>query len=532
MIAKFLNQNSKRRMDLFLQSLHTLNPNGTIPRRINIPGEKDQVSELADSFNSLLDHLEKANGNLKDLDQDYQRLFNLGISGNVWANPAGEILRCNQAFAELLGYEAIKEVIGQNIRSLLFHSDDWEPLARELQAKKKIDQTEWGIFDRNRSPVVVHGRLISKLDDQGRITQIVGTFADLSRLKKLEEELDKHHRHDPLTGLLNRLAFEKEISFYDSGEYDPVGILIVDVNGLKFVNENNGYEEANHLLRVTARILQQAFPGNEKIARVGSDEFAVLAAPADRRVFETARQSIRQAVEGYNTDQPGIPLSLAVGFALNDEAPCTIQEVFTQADNTMHREKLLCSQSIHSSVVQTLNKALEVRDFITGGHARRLSDLVEKLAKSIGLSERSVIDLRLLAQFHDIGKVGIPDRLLMKPGPLTPEEAIEMQKHCEIGYRIALSATDLVPIADWILKHHEWWNGHGYPGGLKGETIPMECRILALSDAYDVMTNDRPYRKAAPHQEAMEEIKRYAGIQFDPFLAKKFCELFMETPPE
>jgi HD-GYP domain-containing protein (c-di-GMP phosphodiesterase class II) len=194
----------------------------------------------------------------------------------------------------------------------------------------------------------------------------------------------------------------------------------------------------------------------------------------------------------------------------------------------MYREKLLCHQSIHSSVVQTLNKALEARDFITEGHARRIQDLVEEMAQAIGLPERTVIDLRLLAQFHDIGKVGIPDRILMKPGPLNPEEAIEMQKHCEIGYRIALAATDLVPIADWILKHHEWWNGNGYPGGLIGERIPLECRILAIADAYDVLTNDRPYRQAVSREEAIEEITRYSGIQFDPFLVKKFCELLTE----
>jgi HD-GYP domain-containing protein (c-di-GMP phosphodiesterase class II) len=236
-------------------------------------------------------------------------------------------------------------------------------------------------------------------------------------------------------------------------------------------------------------------------------------------------------VKTYNDTLPDLPLSLAVGFALNDEAPATVREVFTQADNNMYREKLLCNQSIHSSVVQTLNKALEARDFITEGHARRIQDLVESLAESIGLPERSVIDLRLLAQFHDIGKVGIPDRILMKPGPLNPEEAIEMQRHCEIGYRIALAATDLVPIADWILKHHEWWNGHGYPAGLIGERIPLECRILAIADAFDVLTNDRPYRRAVSQEEAIEEISRYSGIQFDPLLVKKFCELLTDGGP-
>jgi len=137
------------------------------------------------------------------------------------------------------------------------------------------------------------------------------------------------------------------------------------------------------------------------------------------------------------------------------------------------------------------------------------------MGMAVGLPERVISDLKLFAQFHDIGKVGIPDRILFKPGPLTTEEFIEMQRHSEIGCRIAQSSSDLIPIADWILKHHEWWNGQGYPMGLKGEEIPLECRILAIADAYDAMTSDRPYRKALSHGQAIEELVKNAGKQFD-----------------
>jgi HD-GYP domain-containing protein (c-di-GMP phosphodiesterase class II) len=122
--------------------------------------------------------------------------------------------------------------------------------------------------------------------------------------------------------------------------------------------------------------------------------------------------------------------------------------------------------------------------------------------------------------------VGIPDRILFKPGSLNPEEFLEMQKHCEIGHRIALSSPDLAPIADWVLKHHEWWNGKGYPLRLAGEEIPLECRILSIADAYDAMLNDRPYRKALTREMAMEELKRCAGTQFDPYLVDKSIEVF------
>jgi HD-GYP domain-containing protein (c-di-GMP phosphodiesterase class II) len=150
---------------------------------------------------------------------------------------------------------------------------------------------------------------------------------------------------------------------------------------------------------------------------------------------------------------------------------------------------------------------------------------VKKLALVLGVTMRHISDLSLLSKFHDIGKVGVPDRILFKPSTLTTEEMLEMQRHCEIGHRIAQSAPDLAPIADWILKHHEWWNGKGYPLGLKGEDIPLECRILAIVDAYDAMTNNRPYRKALSPKKALIELKRCSGTQFDPCLVSKFVEM-------
>jgi len=154
------------------------------------------------------------------------------------------------------------------------------------------------------------------------------------------------------------------------------------------------------------------------------------------------------------------------------------------------------------------------------------------MAALIGLPESTTADLSLLAKFHDIGKVGISDAILLKEGPLTSEEWTEMKRHCEIGYRIALSAPDLVPIADWILKHHEWWNGQGYPLGIKEEEIPVECRLLAIADAYEALTSARPYRRTFSHREAVAELRRHAGTQFDPHLLEKFLKMLETLLPE
>lgn len=170
---------------------------------------------------------------------------------------------------------------------------------------------------------------------------------------------------------------------------------------------------------------------------------------------------------------------------------------------------------------QLLNNTMTTLTLSESRHNHHLQELLSMLKLEREFPQCNWGDLFSFAHFHDIGKVGISDQILFKPGPLTPEEIKEMQTHCEIGYRIARSSTELFPIADWILKHHEWWNGQGYPLGLKGEDIPLECRILAILDAYDEMTSERPYRKAMNHKYAIEEIKRCAGSQFDPVLADK-----------
>ncbi len=143
-----------------------------------------------------------------------------------------------------------------------------------------------------------------------------------------------------------------------------------------------------------------------------------------------------------------------------------------------------------------------------------------------GLPEASLSKLSLLAEYHDIGMVGIDNQIVIKPEKLTPEEAAQIRRHCEIGYRIAQISPDLMPIADLILKHHEWWNGGGYPLGLHGDQIPVECRIMAIADAYDAMTSHRPYRKPLQHGEALKELQRCSESQFDPY----FVELFIGFP--
>lgn len=349
---------------------------------------------------------------------------------------------------------------------------------------------------------------------------------EILRREQLEKQLQYLSYHDPLTGLYNRTYFEERMSYLEDHRVFPVGLILCDLDGLKLVNDTLGHDTGDILLIALAGILEKYFGSEVVIARVGGDEFAVLLQNCDGFVVESACSKLREAVERYNTSKSRLLLSASIGFSVREDTGKSMRELFKEADNAMYREKLQHIQSTRSSVVRTLTKALEVRDFITEGHAERLQNMVAGLGRKLRLPKRRIDDLRLLARFHDIGKVGISESILFKKGPLDLKERDEMRRHCEIGFRIARSSPELIPIADWILKHHEWWNGEGYPLNLKGEDIPLECRIFSIADAFDAMTNDRPYRSAMSCEAALSDLRKCSGTQFDPQLTEKFLEMW------
>lgn len=369
-------------------------------------------------------------------------------------------------------------------------------------------------------------------EDVETVSLLANLARDIIERKHMEERFKELSIHDTLTGLYNRNLFEEEMDRLKKDCLTPVGIVVCDIDGLKFVNDTLGHQYGDQMLKETADFLRGYFRSSDIIARIGGDEFAILLPQTPKDAVERILQRLRQAMREFNSLDPEVPLSLSLGHAVCEKDPSDMFALFREADNRMYREKIQCEESARSAILQALTGSMRARDFNTEGHCDRLQKLVSSLAHALHLSQNLVNDLHLFALFHDLGKVGIPDHILFKTGPLNEDEWHQMRQHCEIGHRIASTVPDLEPIADWILKHHERWDGKGYPLGLSGRDIPLPCRMLAIVDAYDAMTSDRPYRAAMSREEAIAELKRCSGTQFDPELVESFLRILRNSSGE
>jgi len=357
--------------------------------------------------------------------------------------------------------------------------------------------------------------------------RFLGFLIDITARKQAEADLINLSKYDYLTGVYNRRFFEAELKRIDDERLFPLSVIIGDINGVKFINDAFGHSAGDKHIAETAMILKDCCREGDVLARIGGDEFIILLPNTDNAAASEVLRKIQAAITEFDAKNASdiYQHSVSLGCATKVSTDEDIKEIIKIAEGYMYQRKLLEHNSAHSAIVSSIRATMFEKSHETEEHAQRLVSLSKAVGMALGLSQAELDKLVLLASLHDIGKVGIRDDILTKQSELNEMEWVEMKRHPEIGYRIAKTSPELVPIAEGILCHHEWWNGSGYPQGLSGECIPLISRIVAVVDAYDAMTNDRPYRKALDHEVAIERIKQNAGTQFDPHIVIIFTEI-------
>ncbi|MGN0993608.1 MAG: diguanylate cyclase domain-containing protein [Butyricicoccus sp.] len=342
------------------------------------------------------------------------------------------------------------------------------------------------------------------------------------RLGKMFVFSDAALETDLLTGFQNWESFQMFVRDQSNAFPCPTAVAVCDINRLSVINSARGNHVGDQKIKLLADTMRQCFPKRTYYVRGVEAHLIALCG-------HSSEAEMRDCMARVKENFPG-KIQYAVSIS-SEETPDIVQTICA-ATQAMRTKKLLDQESIHSEMLTSLIRALQECDSDTEHHVRRTQLRGEKLGKRIGLTDIQQSNLALLCILHDIGKIGIPLEILNKPGELSEEEWKILRSHTKKGYEIANSNTELKGIADEILHHHERWDGKGYPDGLSGESIPLLSRVIAVVDAYDAMINDRSYRRAMSGPKAIEELKRCAGSQFDPYIVSEFLRSLKEDPSE
>lgn len=367
-------------------------------------------------------------------------------------------------------------------------------------------------------------------DEKEKLIGKLFVFHDVTSSRQTFFELEHSMLFDPVTGFYNKQSFYTQIPQWNDPQYWPVSIAVYNVDGMTALNEAYGSAYGDRVMHQVAWYIRRRVGENVFCAKIDNGDIVIV-------LERTSNADAGSIMEGVKTEildfYERMPVSVEYGIATKSDEDATVEKTLQDAKASMQNKKMLKEKSASSSIVDSLKQTLCESDYQTEEHVERTREMASRLGREMGLTDAVIGRLELLAVLHDIGKVAIPQNIIKKQGKLTPEERKIIEQHTVKGYRIAKSSPELGEIADGILSHHEKWDGTGYPNGLKGEEIPLIARVISAVDSHDVMVHDRPYHKAMPEKDAIAELKRCSGTQFDPNVVENFIKLLeREELPE
>jgi diguanylate cyclase (GGDEF)-like protein len=372
---------------------------------------------------------------------------------------------------------------------------------------------------------------------------------------QLYARAEQRARIDELTGLFNRRHFEerlKEEIARHSRYSDIFSISLLDLDNFKTYNDIYGHPSGDILLNQTGKIIRSSVRSADQAFRYGGDEFVVILPHTTMDDAWVVAERVRQAI-AKEMEKREIDITCSIGLASYPSDGVISGELITVADTALYFAKrtggnrVYLSSKILSesqdnagtyarrnglSAIYALVSTVEAKDPYTYGHSRKVNTYAVALAEAIGLSPEEVSRVSTAALLHDIGKIGVPDKVLNKKGKLNAEDWEAIKAHPRLGATIVGNVPNLVPCVSIILHHHERWDGSGYPEGLKGEEIPIEARILAIADSFEAMSSARPYRPALCGEKVLKQLRLGAGSQFDPKLVEVFIGIIEAGFPE
>ncbi len=462
--------------------------------------------------------------NVKLLRELVRHLFNESTSIMLFFDHKGNVVEANRAACEELGYPEVA-FAGMNVFSDLLAVPPpakMEHLCTSLVHGESISLE--GILRRNDGSAYAAHLSLSLLGE-GAASLVLCSARTPENEKTARENLRAGALRDPVTGLSTQAFFYEELKQMDSERSLPLSVIRADLNAMKLINSIFGHIAGDKLLKTAARVLRKHSRSSDLLVRWDNDEFLLLLPRTREDDAASIVERIEEAFRNSKLKEIPVPPSISMGYAAKMHRWQDFGNVLRDAEEDMREKQLSESRKIRTKLLSSLQKSLDEHTSETEEHIDSMRRIAHALGNLLRLPDEEMGRLDLAVRLHDIGKAAISRHLLNKTAPITEEDRETLRKHAEIGCKIAESATpEMAEIAPVVLSHHERWDGAGYPSGLAGEDIPLLSRIIAVADAFDVMTRGAPYKNPVSAEAALSELERLSGRQFDPKLVALFAE--------